>query len=303
MTSVFTQIGVILLYVLVGFVAGKTRLISPEQRQYLTRLCSNLILPFTVLSASSRELGARDMEQLLLATALMLAVIGGTTAVCLAVHRIRKTPAPMRAATTSLLTYPNLTFLGLPLCLALFGDLAILYNVSGMLVFNVLFFSVQYSLFTGEKFRLKNLLTPAMVSTVILIVMLLARLRFPAPVQTVVQSIGSMITPLSLIIIGVMLAENGLLSVLKEKRAYGIVLLRNLLIPLLAMLLLTLLPLDSQARICVLVYLATPCATLTVIYSIRSDMETHLCASTVLLSTIAFAATLPLIAALGSACL
>jgi len=35
MNSVFTQIGVILLYVLVGLIAGKARVINPQQRQLL----------------------------------------------------------------------------------------------------------------------------------------------------------------------------------------------------------------------------------------------------------------------------
>ena len=303
METVFSQIGVILMYVLIGFAAGKIGLINPDQRQYLNKLCASLILPFTVLSASSQTISGREMEQLLTAGLLMMGVLAATTAGSLAVCRLRRLPEPITAATTSLLTYPNLTFLGLPLCLALFGEMAILYNAAGMLVFNLLFFSVQCSLFTGEKFKIRNLMTPAMGATVVLILMLLTGLHFPAPIQTVVQSVGSMITPLSLIIIGVMLAESGVMSVLREKRAYPMVLLRNLLIPLAAMGLLMLLPMDSQAKLCVLVYLATPCATLTVIYSIRADMEARLCATTVLLSTILFAVSLPAIVAIGSACL
>ena len=52
MRVVFTQILVILLYVLIGFAAGKCGAINTEQRKFLTRLCTNIILPFTILSAS-----------------------------------------------------------------------------------------------------------------------------------------------------------------------------------------------------------------------------------------------------------
>ena len=61
MQLVFTQILVILLYVAVGFGAGKLKLISPEQRRYLSGLCSTLILPFTILSAASQEVGGKEM--------------------------------------------------------------------------------------------------------------------------------------------------------------------------------------------------------------------------------------------------
>lgn len=303
MQLVFSQILIILLYVLVGFAAGKLGLITPQQRKYLSTLCSSLILPFTIISASSQEFGGREMGGMLIALAFTMALYLCVTGISVAFHNARKAPPDMRAATTSLLTYPNCVFLGLPLCRALFGEIAVLYNASALIAFNVLFFTVQHSLFTGDSMNPKNLLTPSMVSTVALIAMLAARLHFPAPVQTVCSGIGAMITPLSLIIIGVMLSESAIGTVLRQRRCYIIAALRNLAIPLAGMLVLRLLPLDSESRLCLLVYLACPCATLTSIYAIRYDKAPEFCAHTVILSTLLFAVTLPLIISLGQAVL
>ena len=293
MDVVFTQILVILLYIVVGFAAGKCRLVNPGQRRYLTTLCTNLILPFTILSASEQSLGWQQMADLGLSLVMMLGLFVATTVAAMLLQR--RTPAPARITITSLVTYPNCTFLGLPLCRALFGDIAILYNAVAMVAFNALFFTWQCSAFTGQKFRPRNLATPGTISTLLLIAMLMAGLHFPAPVQAVVSSIGSMITPLSLIIIGVMMSENRIALILKERRAYLITLIRNLAIPLIAMLLLKLMPGDGPSRLCQLVYLACPCATLSSIYAIRNDMEPELAARSVLMSTLFFAASLPLI--------
>ena len=301
MRLVFTQILVILLYVAVGFVAGKARLILPEQRKYLSGLCSNLILPFTILSAASQQVDGRDMAALLAAMLFTLALYLCVTGASLAYHRAKRAPKGMRAVCTSLLTYPNCTFLGLPLCRALFGEMAVLYNISALIAFNGLFFTLQYGLFTGGGMNLKKLLTPAMLSTAAVIVMLVAGLHFPDPVQTVCAGVGSMVTPLSLIIIGVMLSESRIIETLREKRSWLIALLRNLGIPLLALPALRLLPMGADARLCVLVYLACPCATLTSIYAIKCDMEPEFAAHTVLLSTLLFAATLPALIAIGQA--
>ena len=297
MNVVFTQILVILLYILIGYAAGKLRLINADQRKYLTTICTNLILPFTILSASNQSIGLRQMAELGLSFALMLGLFIATTA--LAMRLQHRTPTPTKVTTASLVTYPNCTFLGLPLCRALFGDIAILYNAVAIVAFNLLFFTWQSSAFTGKGFRLKNLATPGTLATALLLLMLLAGIQFPAPVQTVVSSTGSMITPLSLIIIGVMMSENKLTAVLKERRAYVVALIRNLAIPLVALLILMLLPGDGPAKLCQLVYLACPCATLTSIYAIQNDMEPELAARSVLLSTLAFALTLPLIISLG----
>ncbi len=299
MMLVFRQILCILLYILVGYVAGKIHWIGPELRKDLTTLCANLILPFTILSSSRQTLDAQGFKNLGIAVAVILLVFGLTLAVSLLIHRLRRSGNAIRAASTGLVTFPNCTFLGLPLCQALFGDMGILYNVAALLVFNVLFFAVQYALFTGERFHLRLLLTPGMVSTLILIPMLLLQIHFPDPVQTVVGNIGSMITPLSLIIIGVMMSENRLVSLLTEKKAYMIVVIRNLVIPLLACLLLRIVPLESMEKLCVLIYIACPCATLTSLYAIKADKEPELCGRTVLMSTLFFAVTLPLIIAAG----
>lgn len=182
MNVVFTQILVILLYILIGYAAGKLRLINADQRKYLTTICTNLILPFTILSASNQTISHNQMAELGLSFLLMLGLFIATTTIAMLVQR--HTPRPLKVTTTSLVTYPNCTFLGLPLCRALFGDIAILYNAVAMVAFNVLFFTWQSSAFTGKSFRPRNLATPGTIATALLLLMLFAGIQFPAPVQT-----------------------------------------------------------------------------------------------------------------------
>ena len=47
-----------------GYAAGTLGIINPEQRKFLTRLCSDLMLPFTILSAASMDLGAEGFRSL-----------------------------------------------------------------------------------------------------------------------------------------------------------------------------------------------------------------------------------------------
>ena len=299
MTLVLQQILVIFCYVAVGMGAGKLGLINPEQRKFLTKLCSSLILPFTILSASSMEVGAEGFRSLGIALGVIFLMIGGAMVVSLLAFRVFHAEGKLRAAMTSLISFPNATFLGLPLCQALFGQIAVLYNCAVVIAFNVLFFLVQMPLFTGEKMSLKAMLTVPTISTFALLAMLLLGIHWPAPVQTAVSGIGGMITPLSLIIIGVMLSENDLLAIFREKAVYLVMLLRKFLIPAVAMLALMCVPMDAQSKLCVLVYLACPCATLTTIYSIQTDTRPELCARAVLFSTVCFAVSLPVVIAAG----
>ena len=76
-------------------------------------------------------------------------------------------------------------------------------------------------------------------------------------------------------------------------------LLRNLIIPLIVMLPLKLLDLPAASKVCLLVYLACPCAALTSIYAIQNDMEPEFASRTVLVSALLFAGTLPAVISIG----
>lgn len=299
MDIVFTQILVILLYTSIGFVSGKCGLISPDQRKYLTRLCTDLVLPFTILSASSQSVSGQELARLGLIAGLILLFFTAVAAVSTGILTLRGVPKAARVTTSSLLTFPNCTFLGLPLCRALFGESAVLYNALYLVAFNVLFFTWQISAFTGRKFSLRSLLTLPTISTFVLVLMLAMGWHLPGPLQTVASSTGAMISPLSLIIIGVMMSESRLTEILKERRAYWVTLLKNLVIPLIAMLMFRLVNLPPASRLCLLVYMACPCATLTSIYAIQTGMEPEYTARSVLMSTLFFAVSLPFIVWVG----
>ena len=78
---------------------------------------------------------------------------------------------------------------------------------------------------------------------------------------------------MALIIVGVMLADGNLLQIVTEKRAYVISLIRNLICPLIMLVVMALLPLDPNLRMAVLIYVACPVANLTSVYAIQHDME------------------------------
>ena len=289
MQIVFEQILIIFGYVIVGYVAGKKNLITKEQQRYLSKLVSSLILPFTVLSASSMEASGQDIVNVAIAVTLLFSCMALTSAGCMLYAKIKRVPEKKRAAYTGLCTYPNCTFIGMPLCIALMGEWGTLYGAAGIIAFNLLFFTLQISLFTRQKFHPK----------IVLILMLIFHVHFPRPFQTVCSNIGGITTPMALIIVGVMLADGNLLQIVTEKRAYVISLIRNLICPLIMLVVMALLPLDPNLRMAVLIYVACPVANLTSVYAIQHDMEPALCARATLLSTILFAATIPFIIWLG----
>ena len=102
------------------------------------------------------------------------------------------------------------------------GDWGTLYGAAGIIAFKLLFFTLQISLFTRQKFHPKIFLTPLNISTLALILMLIFHVHFPRPLQTVCSNIGGITTPMALIIVGVMLADGNL------RRTHQALLTRNI---------------------------------------------------------------------------
>lgn len=294
------QILIIFGYMLVGFSAGKLNIINPEQRKFLSSLITSVTLPFTIIAATNVETRKEDLASLFLATLIMLVTYLIVSVASILIANARRLPQDEKAAITGLITYPNSAFIGLPLCTALMGSWGTLYGAGAIAAYNIVFFTIQTSLFTNEKFRFRSLITPVNLSTVAMVAMLALRLHLPGPVQTVSSNVGGMTTPLALIIVGVMLAESDLMAVIREKRAYVISAIRNLIIPAIVVLVLSVLPFDQNMELAVIIFIACPVANLVTVYAIKTDMEPELCARTTLLSTLLFAVTLPVIMALSN---
>ena len=78
------------------------------------------------------------------------------------------------------------------------GEWGTLYGAAGIIAFNLLFFTLQISLFTRKKFHPKIFLTPLNISTLALIFMLIFHVHFPRPLQTVCSNIGGITTKFDL---------------------------------------------------------------------------------------------------------
>ena len=87
------------------------------------------------------------------------------------------------------------------------GEWGTLYGAAGIIAFNLLFFTLQISLFTRQKFHPKIFLTPLNISTLVTHFDVDFHVHFPRPLQTVCSNIGGITTPMALIIVGVMLAD------------------------------------------------------------------------------------------------
>ena len=101
-----------------------------------------------------------------------------------------------------------MAFIGYPVSVALFGQEALFYAVILVLPFNLLSYSLGPLMLAGQaKFRWQQLLSPCIVASVIALMVALFHINMPALLGECLNFTGSLTTPLSLLLVGSLLAD------------------------------------------------------------------------------------------------
>lgn len=256
------KMSVVLAAIAAGYLANKLGYLGGEVDRKLTKVILNITMPAMTLGAvaTSAELpGTRELVNLLegvavfYGMALLLAMllprlIGGTKA--------------QQSVWRFALSFPNVGFIGIPVVTAFFGPEAVIYAVIVMLPFNVLSYALGPVMLSGgfRNFSVRKLFTPAVVASVAALVMTLFRLRPPVQVGECLNIVGDITAPLSLMVIGSILAGLPIGRVFASPRLWVLTALRLIVLPVLLRLLLQPLGMEELALSVAIVEMAMPVA-------------------------------------------
>lgn len=302
LSGMIHQLISLFLMMLTGYIVGRTSVVTPDFRKKLSTFTLNTASPCVILSsvlqsenAGSAMLGAVGMAVLFYA--LMIAF-------AFSIVRLTRSPKGQRGLDSLMLIFTNIGFMGIPVVQSVYGTTGVAMVSMFILVFNLLFFSFGVLLISSSaKLNWRSLLNACIFAALLGLVFALTGWRLPAPVEDTLSTIGSMNTPLAMIVIGASLAHSNIRSALTSRRMYRICFLSMAVMPLLILAVVRLMPVDPMlAGVCVILAampIAGNCAMLSDIYT-PDDMTASQC---VLVSTLVSGVSLPLICMLIAACL
>lgn len=209
--------------------------------------------------------------------------------------------------------FSNCGYMGIPFLTMLFngnGEILI-YGAVVIAVFNMLNWSIGIYMMTGDKkdISIKNaLLNPTIICVLIGIILFftvqtpLVDLATPNTVlDDIVEKImkgvyflADMVTPLSMMVIGMRLASVKPKNLFLDKWAYISSLLKLVVMSLISMLVVGFLPIAETVKYAIFFALSMPSATGTVLFAVRFGGEGDLASVCVLLSTVLSIITIPL---------
>ena len=297
--ATFSKMLMILFAISMGYLANRLKILDDGSNRKLTKLVLNITIPGLILSAvmtgeaqpevgtvlSVWKMAAVYYAVELLAVLVVPALLGGTDR--------------QKGVWRFSLLFTNAIFIGYSVLGALYGERAVFYAVLLTLPVNALSFSVGPLMLGGSRrFSWKSLCTPSFLSSVLSLAIVLAGIQVPAYAGEVLGFVGDMTAPLSLLVLGSVLAGMPLGKVFAMPRIWALSLVRLVAMPVLLLVCLRPLGLDPVVLSTGVIIMATPAAVNGFMLAIEHDGDSECMAQTIFLSTLCSIVTIPLVATL-----
>lgn len=297
---IVTQMLMIFGIVLVGLASAKRNLWAGELDRKLSVFILNVSMPALILaSVMGKDLVFEPSELLTLG---LVAVVNYVILIGLAclIPQIWHVNRSRQGLARFMLAFGNVSFIGYPVCDAVFGPKAVFCASVLNIPFNLLIFTIGVSFINGGKarsaFSPKLVFSPCVVASLIAVSIALMGISVPEPVGQWFHLLGDLTTPCALLIIGSSLSHIPVRDMLGNRFAYAISLLRLIVLPLVVGAVLRLLGVENFVANVAVVLSAMPIATNGIMLCLQYGKDERVMTQGLFLSTLFSVVTIPLIA-------
>ncbi len=318
LTSLQSIIPIVLLIAL-GYILKGRGMFNDTFSSNLSRLIMSVILPAGVFVSVLHHMQTSDLWNLRYGLLVVGLTYFVSYIVAFIMMKILRVPPGRRGIFINMVVNDNCLFIGLPVQIALFGPEALPYfllyyigNTISVWMVGVFLIEMdplpQNSSATGEsvrpsghKFSWKKLLPPPLMGFIVALIFLYAQIPLPTILHNTLNYLGDMVTPLSLLYIGIVLHDAGLKSMALNKDSLGGIFGRFVIAPLIMFgVIITVryiggIILEPIAMITFIVQSAGPVIAVLPIVANESGADLPFATGLVMISTILFVFVIPLI--------
>ncbi len=290
------QIAIMALLMAVGIYLSRKGFLSPQGTKDLGAILLRIIIPCVIVKSYITTYSRERLLELALSAGLALAAFILAMGIAYLVYGKRRRIENFASA------FCNAGFIGIPLAQAVIGDEGVFYMAASVALLNLFQWTYGVYIMTDRRDSIsaktiaKN---PVVIAIVIGIALFLSRLPVPGIVTSTLGYIAGMNTPVAMILMGTYMAKLPWRKLL-DKRAYGCVLFRLVIIPAVVLLVFWALPISNQ-NVALAAYLAaaTPVGANICVFAQQYDCDYEFSVVTVCLSTVLSIVTVPLMVSLA----
>ena len=294
------QVIMLFLMMVAGFCLGKAKLLPKAVLGSLTNLVLYLALPCMLIGAFEMEASAEKVHGFLWVLAASAAVHALNFAVG---HALLRDPDDGRKRVLVVCAvFSNCGFMGYPLLASLMGDIGLFYGSAYNLVFTTLLWTAGLSYLQHRRGPLqlrKLILNPGIIGMALGFSVFLLQIQLPPVLETTVDYLGNVAVSLPMLIIGCQLAHADLKKLLHDRWSWVAAGLRLLVLPLLALLLLSLLGLRGDVLVATVICAAAPPAAMVAMLAESCERDPVLASGVVSFHTLLSVVTMPVVVSIA----
>ena len=231
--ALMSNIAVMLIWVLVGYLAVKLSVLKTEDSRLLSSLTIYIFCPCMILMAFQIDLTPERLHGFLYAMAFVFVIY----IVWIVITQLIKKPLSLDPVDTTSLVYSNVGNLVIPLVSMTLGEEMTFYAAAIQVPFNLLFWTHGNSILQEQagvnwEKLLKNI---NLIAVFLGLILLALQVRIPEIMKKTLNGLSACVAPCSMMSVGLVLAGTSVKNIVTCKRAYGILLGRLVVFPLIAL--------------------------------------------------------------------
>lgn len=294
MTMFHLQVMLFLL-VIVGVIASRLKIISLEARKSMSEILIDVILPCNIIDSFQIEF----TSNLMVKSVEIIMISFGVQLIYIVVSYLFYTRVPhdkqmvLRYGTIC----SNVGFIGLPVIGAVYGAIGLYYASLALIPIRVVMWSAGLSLYTKTdgKTIFKTLIThPCIIAVLIGFVVMFSPYEMPVFLKSTISTIGRCTTTVSMLVIGAMLSEISIKSMVNKLILYYSF-IRLLVLPFLVFIILKLLCIDSLLIGITVLMTAMPAGSMTAILAAKYNCDAEFASKCVFVTTLFSVVTIQLV--------
>lgn len=213
MNAVTEKVIILGIMMLIGFIAAKSGYVNKVIKDATSKLIVKIVLPCLIISSMTSKVFKLELLGNIL-TVLILSVLCIFLLLSLGILTAWMFRIPDKSKTIHKLMFAlgNVVFIGYPVISSVYGEEGFFYGCIYWILNDMFLWTVGIVMLTKNEKKekgalVKKLINPNTVTYMLAVILFVAGIKLPPFVDTAVKQIGDLTTPLSMLFIGMNLAE------------------------------------------------------------------------------------------------
>lgn len=321
-TVVLQQMVIIFLLIGIGMILFRRKMLSEEGSKQISGLIINVTNPALLICSALEDGPKASLTELGIALAAYAVIFALLIGIGFLLPYILRVPKNLHYAYQMLTVFGNVGFIGIPLASAVLGSESLIFVSIFNLLFNLLVYTFGVSLLqraaAGQAAkntaspaahtpkdapaptnqngigRLRKLVNAGTISAAVTILFYLGNFNVPVIVSSTLSYAGRATTLLSMLVLGVSVAQMAPKDIFSHPKLYVFTLLRQILVPIGCVLLMRGFIDNKLILNTMLLMTAVPAANMPLMLAKQMDMDSDSISQGIILTTILSLVTVPL---------